>query len=235
MKINRLLCLSLMAMILFFCNEALGQQSMMGGDYGYGSSPQTFQTPVIMEQAKNIIKNYLEELGNPNLKQGKVEDKGNIFVAEILTKDGSLVDHVKIDKNTGRIYYQYGLSPEMRGRRFASGRQSDWNYCPYCGRGLHHWGDYGMGGNMMHHGPEMMGPGYGYPYPYRYSKNPMDRDTAKAILNDYLQSLRNPNLKIGEIKDKDSVFEAKILTNKNEDLVDIILVNKYTGWIQSAY
>jgi hypothetical protein len=63
----------------------------------------------------------------------------------------------------------------------------------------------------------------------------MDRDTAKSILNDYLQSLRNPNLKVGEIKDKDSVFEAKILTKKNDDLVDIILVNKYTGWIQSAY
>ena len=231
----RLFTFCLMAMILFFCGEVFGQPGMMKRGYGHSGSGQTVQTPIKMEQAKNFVQNYLEELGNPNLKQGKIEDKENVFIADIVTKEGSLVDQLKINKNTGWVYNRYGLSPGMMDRRYGSGSQSEWNYCPYCGRGLHHRGNYGMGGTMMHHGSGMMGPGYGYHHGFRQSRNPLDVDTAKDILSDYLNSLRNPNLKIGNIKEKDTVFEAEILTKKKEDLVDIISVNKYTGWIQSVY
>jgi hypothetical protein len=123
----------------------------------------------------------------------------------------------------------------MKGPRYGEENRSDWNYCPYCGRNLKQRGNYGMAGPMMHHGPGMMGPNYEYHHRYRQSRNPMDVDTAKDILNNYLDSLRNPNLKMGEMKEKDSVFEVKILTKKNEDLVDIVSVDKYTGWIQSVY
>jgi len=235
MKNYRLFSICLTAMILFFCSEVFGQPGMMQRGYGYGGSDQTFQTPINMEQAKQFVKNYLEELDNPNLKQGKIEDKGNAFVADIETKEGSLVDQLKINKNTGWIYNRYGLAPGMRNLRYGSGSQGDWNYCPYCGRGLHHQGNYGMGGTMMHHGPGIMGPGYGYHHGFRQSQTPIDVDTAKDLLNNYLQSLRNPNLKIGDIKEKDKVFEAEIVTKKKADLVDIISVNKYTGWIQSVY
>jgi hypothetical protein len=36
-----------------------------------------------------------------HLKLGKIEDKGNAFEAEILTKDDSLVDNILVDKYTG--------------------------------------------------------------------------------------------------------------------------------------
>ncbi len=39
---------------------------------------------------------------NPNLKVGKIEDKGNTFEAEIVTKkEDSLVDRIAVDKYTG--------------------------------------------------------------------------------------------------------------------------------------
>jgi hypothetical protein len=235
MKKNRLLSICIIAVTLFFFSDVFGQQHMMERGYGYRGTGQAHQGPINKEQAIKIVGIYLKELDNPNLHQGKVEDKGNVFLVDIVTEEGSLVDQVKLDKNTGRFYYRYGLAPGMKGSRYGEGSRSDWNYCPYCGRDLHHRGNYGMEGPMMHHGPGMMGSDYGYHHRFRQFRNPLDVDTAKDILNDYLDSLRNPNLKMGEIKKKDSVFEVKILTKKNEDLVDIISVDKYTGRIQSVY
>ncbi len=54
------------------------------------------------------------------------------------------------------------------------------------------------------------------------------------MMNDYLKSSRNPNLKVGKIKDAGNAFEAEILTKKN-DIVDRVLIDKYTGGIRSAY
>ena len=48
------------------------------------------------------------------------------------------------------------------------------------------------------------------------------------------QSTRNPNLKLGAIKDQGTDFEAEILT-KSGMLVDRILMDKKTGWMRSAY
>jgi len=92
----------------------------------------------------------------------------------------------------------------------------------------------GWGHGMM--GPGMMGPGYGYPYGPSYHRPQLvlDEKNIKEILENYLKSTRNPNLKLGKIEDKGKVFEAEILTQK-DSLVDKILVDKYTGWIRSAY
>ncbi len=105
---------------------------------------------------------------------------------------------------------------------------------------------YGMGPGMM--GPGMMGPGmmgpghpgygpqYAPPYPPRYqqSQKPMEEKDAKAVLENYLQSTRNPNLKLGKITEKGNYFEAEILT-KEDSLVDKIVVDKFTGWMRSIY
>jgi hypothetical protein len=53
-------------------------------------------------------------------------------------------------------------------------------------------------------------------------------------LENYVQSTRNPNLKLGKITDKDQYFEAEIVT-KDNSLVDKILVDKQTGWMRSIY
>jgi hypothetical protein len=120
-------------------------------------------------------------------------------------------------------------------------------------------GGYGPGPGMgpgrgYGMGPGMMGPGYGNPYgPQQYAPNPqygpgtqygpqyeqpqkpLAKEEAKQEVENYLSSTRNPNLKLGEITDKGSFFEAKIVTRKNNSLVDKILVDKNTGSMRSGY
>jgi len=87
---------------------------------------------------------------------------------------------------------------------------------------------YGMGQRQM-------GPGYGPGSQYQQQpQKPMQKQDAETILNNYLASTRNPNLKLGKIEDKGNVFQADI-TTKDGSLVDRIMVDKSTGWIRSAY
>jgi hypothetical protein len=101
-------------------------------------------------------------------------------------------------------------------------------------------GGYGMGPGMMNRGWGA-GPQYGTPYapgyqgpPYNERQRPMDQRDAKELLENYLRSTRNPNLKLGPIVDKGDRFEAEIQT-RNGSLVDRIIVDKRTGSLQSAY
>jgi len=91
----------------------------------------------------------------------------------------------------------------------------------------------GMGPGMM--GPGMMGPGYrGYGPQYQQPQKPLEEKDAKGILENYLRSRRNPNLKLGKVTEKDNYFEAEILT-KDNSLVDKIIVDKYSGWMRAIY
>jgi hypothetical protein len=132
--------------------------------------------------------------------------------------------------------YGYGMGPGMMGYGGYGGPQ----YCPYCGSYLGPGGGYGMG-------PGMMGPGYGYGYGmgpgmmygygygprYRQLDKPLDKQEAKELLEQYVQSLYNPDLKVGKITEKDNYFEGEILTKDNK-VVDTILVDKNTGEMSSA-
>jgi hypothetical protein len=128
------------------------------------------------------------------------------------------------------------------GSGYGQAQQSGW-YCPYCGS---YQGGYGMGPGMMGYGmgpgmmgygmgPGMMGPGYGNNQLYRQPQRSINEKDAKGIVENYLNSTRNPNLKLGKIKDEGSAFEVDIITKSNGSLVDKILVNKNTGWLRSAY
>lgn len=101
--------------------------------------------------------------------------------------------------------------------------------------------DYGMGGGYdsgYGRGPGMMGgyygTGRGSGRQYPPAGKAIDAKEAEAMMNDYLKSSRNPNLKLGKIKDAGGAFEAEILTKKN-DLVDRVHIDKATGYIKSAY
>ncbi len=106
-----------------------------------------------------------------------------------------------------------------------------------------------MGGQGSGMGPGMMGPGYGnqqnppyeqnpqYQQPekqYQQLEKPLDKKGARTILENYLKSTRNPNLKVGKIKDEGDAFEGNILT-QNGSLVDKIRVSKDTGAMRSVY
>jgi rubrerythrin len=88
---------------------------------------------------------------------------------------------------------------------------------------------YGRGGGMMGGG----GPGYDR-QPYAAPGKPLEMKDARAMMDDYIKSTRNPNLKVGKIKDTGNAFEAEVLT-RNNALVDRVLIDKKTGWMRSAY
>lgn len=135
--------------------------------------------------------------------------------------------------------------PGMMGPGYGYQQPENWNYCPYCGGYIGPGSGYGMGPGMMGRGygmgPGMMGPQYGPQYgpgyqgpQYQQPQKPMDEKDAKELLENYVQSTRNPNLKLGKIEDKGNFFEAEIQT-KDGSLVDRIIVDKRTGWMRSAY
>jgi hypothetical protein len=89
-------------------------------------------------------------------------------------------------------------------------------------------------------GPGMMGGNYGYGMgrgygrQYQSTGKPINAKEAEAMMKDYLKSSKNPNLKLGKIKDIGNGFEVEILTKKNA-LVDKVIIDKETGYIRSAY
>lgn len=112
-------------------------------------------------------------------------------------------------------------------------------FCPWAGQ-------YGMGPGMMWNrgdstgGPGwgsggMMGAGRGYGYHnYNRSGKPLTMDQAKVLVENYLTTMGNPNLKSGKLADKDKYFEAEIVT-KEGSLVDKLMLDKQTGWMKSVY
>ncbi|PKN96803.1 MAG: hypothetical protein CVU43_18790, partial [Chloroflexi bacterium HGW-Chloroflexi-5] len=91
----------------------------------------------------------------------------------------------------------------------------------------------GMGPGMMggYYGSET---GRGYGRHYQSTGKAINAKEAETMMKDYLKSSRNPNLKLGKIKDTGNAFEAEILTKKN-DIADKVHIDKATGYIKSAY
>jgi hypothetical protein len=97
-------------------------------------------------------------------------------------------------------------------------------------------GGYGPGWGM---GPGMMwgygyGPGYGPGYQQPYARA-VNKTEARQIMENYMSSIRNPNLKLGEVREKGGDFEADILTKKGNDVVNKIFVDKETGRVSFEY
>jgi hypothetical protein len=81
---------------------------MMGQGYeqqGYGPQNQQPQKPITKSDAESMLKNYISR--NPNLKLGTVQDQGDSFEAEVTTKEGSPVNKLFVNKDTGSIRSQY--------------------------------------------------------------------------------------------------------------------------------
>ena len=134
----------------------------------------------------------------------------------------------------------YGMGPGMMGGRgygygMGPGMMGGQGYGYGMGPGMRGGQGYGYG-----MGPGMMGPGYGYgpnqqyPYAQQQPQKPIDKDQAKSIVENYLKSTGNPNLKLGAVKDEGQNFEADVVT-KDNSLADKILIDKNTGWMRPAY
>ena len=68
--------------------------------FQYGPQHQQ-QNPLGKEEAKQEVESYLKSTGNPDLKLGKITDKGSSFEAELLAKNDSLLDKFLVNKSTG--------------------------------------------------------------------------------------------------------------------------------------
>ena len=85
---------------------ACGYGSQGGGDYapqqrrsdGYWAQKQS----ISKEQAHEIVSNHVKKL-NPNLAVGQINDAGNFYEAEILSKDNEVIQLIGIDKFSGRM------------------------------------------------------------------------------------------------------------------------------------
>jgi hypothetical protein len=146
------------------------------------------------------------------------------------------------------------MGPWMMGPGYGPGYSGvpggyGYGHCPYWGHHMGYGRGYGMGPWMMgpgwgySMGPGMMGWGYGmgpwmmgpgYYGAQQGPQKPLDEKGVKSMLENYLQSMGNPNLKLGKITEKGTNFEAQIVT-KDNSLADKVLVDKNTGWIRSAY
>jgi hypothetical protein len=140
----------------------------------------------------------------------------------------------------------YGMHHGMWGDGFGYDR-GGWRYCPYCGGRFQNRGDYEMGPGMMDPrygrrgmGRGMMGPGYErfHDYPelrgYQRYREPLKKEEALDLVADMLKRSRNPNLKPGDVEDKEEYLVVDILT-KDGSLVDKMEVDKETGMMRSAY
>lgn len=79
-----------------------GGPMMGGGGPGWGGGPGMWAGPATTESVTQHVQRHLQMMGNDRLKLGKVSEQGDSIVAEIVTQDGSLVDRLAFDKQTGR-------------------------------------------------------------------------------------------------------------------------------------
>ncbi len=100
----------------------------------------------------------------------------------------------------------------------------------------------GFGPEMGTLGPGMMGHAWSAPrgesgwhtMGFAISGLALSKEQAGQIAQAHLQALGNPNLKLGEVNEVESYFEAPIVT-KDGSFVERLLVDKRTGWLRSAY
>lgn len=72
-------------------------------DQKYKNKSPKPEEQITIDKAQSLVYNYINLLGFPGLRSGKIIDRGNEFEAEILTGDESLFDKIIIDKQSGEI------------------------------------------------------------------------------------------------------------------------------------
>ncbi|HID74967.1 MAG TPA: hypothetical protein EYP56_03115 [Planctomycetaceae bacterium] len=103
-------------MMMCPCMQMMMQTMGRGASAGIGPpQPSSSNTaaggptfnPRTEEQARRRAEEHLERLGNPNLKIGEVNHTVASFEVQVVTQDGSLVNWLIIDKQSGRIRTLY--------------------------------------------------------------------------------------------------------------------------------
>ena len=86
--------------------RGMTQERWGRGQYGPNRQPQQQQMgPLQKDAARNLAQNYVA--GNPNLNIGEMTEEEDVFVATVVTQDGSLVEKLLMDKETGWMKKEY--------------------------------------------------------------------------------------------------------------------------------
>ncbi len=98
------------------------------------------------------------------------------------------------------------------------------------GPGMGYGGGYGPMMQGYGYGPGMMGPGYGGGYYGNQGDLNLTTERVKSYLE---QMIRNPNLKVGDVKEKDAdTIVADIVTKDKDALVQRLEFNRHNGFVQ---
>lgn len=130
--------------------------------------------------------------------------------------------------------YGYG----MMGQGYGPG--AGWGGGQGYGPGMMGWGGGGQGygpGWMMRGYGGGYGQGYGPGMMYGYGPgqaNQSDLNLTADQVKQYLgQMIRNPNLKVGEVKEKDAdTIVAEVITKDKDALVQRLQFNRHNGFVQ---
>ncbi|HIJ57174.1 MAG TPA: hypothetical protein HPQ03_13785 [Deltaproteobacteria bacterium] len=96
---------------LMFTGHQPAEACGWGGSGGQGYVPQqrgnqmgplASKPAVTQEQAFDIVSNHIRKL-NPDLRVGQINDAGNFYEAEVLSKDNEVVQLIGVDKLSGRL------------------------------------------------------------------------------------------------------------------------------------
>jgi hypothetical protein len=131
----------------------------------------------------------------------------------------------------------YGYSPGwMMGPGYGSGMMGGygpgWGGGQGYGPGMMGWGGGGYGPGWMMRG---WGGGYGPGMMYGYGPaNQGDLNLTVDQVKQYLtQMIRNPNLQVGDVKEKDAdTIVAEIVTKQGNSLVQKLDFNRHNGFVQ---
>jgi len=74
---------------------------------GRSSARSRTQAPLNEQQARVSVQHYLDMMGNPNLAIGEIAENGNYFEISVVTKEGSQVNTIFVDRSTGWIKSKY--------------------------------------------------------------------------------------------------------------------------------
>ena len=78
-------------------------QLSITGSYGCGQM-QPLQRDLTVDEVKHMMQHRIDWVENPNLKVGNTtQESADTIVTEIVTKDGSLVRKIEVDRHTGRM------------------------------------------------------------------------------------------------------------------------------------
>ena len=88
--------------------QGMGPGMMGPGMMGHGQMGQGMMQPLRQDlsaaDVKHMMQHRLAWNGDQNVKLGKVEEKdGDTIMAEIVTKDGAVVQRVEVDRHTGQM------------------------------------------------------------------------------------------------------------------------------------